>query len=449
MPRVISAERRAAGMSFAIRRAPHLLRALGNLLQRRQDVVLRIQWLFVVLYAFLLIAPVLLPAPPAQATVFNSLARFSEALFWGVWWPGVILVTLLFGQFWCGILCPDGTLTEFISRRGLGRKIPSWLRWAGWPLLGFALLTVYEHLTDAYHSSQATLLLVGGASLLAVLTGALIGRGKRVWCRYLCPLSSIFSLLSRCAILHFRVDRNAWDSANRPSRAPGTQTRAVDCPLLLDVRRLRSNEKCSMCGRCSGHRNAVELAIRQPGGEIAALGVGEGVARTWEALAIVFVLIGLCYSALHWRGGPWHAVLLASVVGTWPSWLAALLAILAPALIIGSSIALLLLLAGAGSLQRSLRLAYGLIPLAGIGLFLGSLEYSLVILERQGVHVAHLLPFLRATCLLPAFAWSVRLGWLQLRGELIPSLHRYGVMGIYLLAAALLAACYQLAFFAL
>lgn len=430
-------------MPCATRRVPNFVRALGDLLQRRQDVVRGIQWLFVALYAFLLIAPAALP-PAAPAGVFNNLARFSEALFWGIWWPGVILATLLFGQFWCGVLCPDGTLTEFASRRGLGRKIPPWLRWAGWPLLGFALLTLVEHLTDAYRSPRATLLLVGGASLLAVLTGALIGRGKRVWCRYLCPLSGVFSLLSRCAIFHFRVDRRVWDSAPRAARASHT----LDCPLLLDVRRLRSNEKCSMCGRCSGHRDAVRLAIRLPGHEIALLEAGQGEARRWEALAIVFVLIGLCYGALHWRGSPWHAVL-GALAGGWPGWVAALLAILAPALAIGCAVTLLLLLAGAGSLPRSVCLAYGLIPLAGIGLFLGSLEYSLAILAREGVPLAHLLPALRAVWLLPALLWSVSLGWLQLRAEEIPPLRRNGALTLYALAAVLLTACYQWAPFPL
>ncbi len=420
--------------------APPSLQALGDFLQRRQTLVLRIQWAFAALYAFLLIGPVVLPPPLAQAGVFDSLARFAEALFWGIWWPGVLLATLLFGQLWCGVLCPDGMLTEFASRHGKGAKIPAWLRWSGWPMLGFSLLIVYEHLTDAYRSPNATLALLGGASLLAIVTGTLVGRSKRVWCRYLCPLANVFSLLSRCAIFHFRVDREAWDSA---PRLPRSQARAVDCPLLLDVRRLRSNEKCNMCGRCSGHRNAVQLALRQPGGEIAALGAGQGEARRWEALVIAFVLIGLSFGALHWRGSPWHAALGVALQG-WTPWTSAALAILLPALLIGSGVALLLLLAGAGSLQRSVRLAYGLIPLAGIGLFVGSLEYSLGILAREGLALGHLLPTLRAAVLLPALIWSGALGWLQLRGEIIAPWCRHGALVIYLLTAALLGGCYQI-----
>lgn len=352
-------------------------RAFGDLLQRRRTAVACVQWAFVALYAVLLIGPVVLPAPAAQAGVFDSLARFSEAVLWGFWWPAVVLATLLFGQFWCGVLCPDGTLTEFASRRGRGARIPRWLRRPGWPMLGFALLMAYEHLAANYRSPLATLALLGGCTSLAIVCGALIGRGKRIWCRYLCPLATVFSLLSRCAMLHFRVDQQAWDSAPRRRAA------AVDCPLLLDVRRLSGNEKCNMCARCSGHLDAVALAPRGPCDEIAALGAGQGEARRWEALVIVFVLIGLSFGALHWRASPWHSALAAALPG-WPPTVVAGIALLLPALLVGGALALLLLAAGVGSQQRSVRLAYGLIPLAGVGLFVGSLEYSLAILARQG-----------------------------------------------------------------
>ena len=410
--------------------------AFGDFLQRQQAVVVRIQWAFAALYAGLLIGPAVLPPPAAQAGVFDSLARFSEAIFWGVWWPAVLLATLVFGQFWCGVLCPDGMLTEFSSRHGRGAKIPRWLRWPGWPMFGFALLICYEQLTDAYRSPLATLALLGGCSVAAIVCGALVGRGKRVWCRYLCPLANVFALLSRCAVLHFRIDHPAWDSA------PRRQSAAVDCPLLLDVRRLRSNEKCNMCARCSGHCDAVALALRGPGSEIVALGAGQGEARRWEALVIALVLVGLSFGAQHWRGSPWHAAISVALPG-WPPALVAATALLLPALWVGGSLALLLLLAGVGSLQRSVRLAYALIPLAGIGLFVGSLEYSLEILAREGVALGNWLPAIRASFLLPALAWSGVLGDRQLRCEAIGAWRRRGALAIYLPTVALLAACYQ------
>ncbi|THF65397.1 4Fe-4S binding protein [Pseudothauera rhizosphaerae] len=375
------------------------MQAAGDALRRRQDIVRAVQWGFVALYLFLLLAPLLRPLAPAHGALFARIAGWAEALFWGFWWPAVILGMMLFGQFWCGVLCPDGAVTEFASRHGRGLKIPPWMRRAALPLVLFALIVLYEHLSGARHSHGGTLLVLGTVSLAALLTGLLYGRGKRVWCRYLCPTASIFSMLARCAVLHFKVDRQAWDAAPRP--LPG----AVDCPLLLDVRRLRSNEKCSMCGRCSGHRDAVRLALRAPGHELATLGDDE--VRVWEAAGILFVLIGLFYGAMHWQGSVWHGWLSGLVTGV-P---AGLLAILGAAGALGGSIALLLLGAARGRGLPACKLAYALIPLGGAGLMLGAMEHSFAILQREGVALgAAQLYGLRAAVLALAAAWSGAIG---------------------------------------
>lgn len=372
---------------------------LGDTLQRRQDVIRRIQWLFVGVYYFLLIVPAILPQPASRADVFSSLAGWTEILFWSIWWPGVILGTMLFGQFWCGVFCPDGALTEKISQHGRGGKIPAWVRWPGWPLLAFSVVLVYEHLVNAYGSPRAILLSVGGASLLALICGYFFGHGKRIWCRYLCPASSLFSLLSRCAIFHFKVDREAWDAAPKPL------PRAVDCPLLLDVRRLRTNEKCSMCGRCSAHRNAVKLSSRWPGSEI--VGMDECDIRRPDAFAICVVLIGLCYGVIHGRNG---------LVGTqlqtvWgPGNNLTLAGLLLTALIL--SVVVASLLWGAGRFRRvvSCHLSYSLIPLAGCGLFLGSLGHGFQILAEANFAIDPWVFWIRLVFVLIGVVWSWRLG---------------------------------------
>ncbi|PWC40366.1 4Fe-4S binding protein [Azospirillum sp. TSO22-1] len=404
------------------------LQRFGDALHRRQDVVRRVQWAMVALYLVLLLLPPLLPAAP-DARALVTLARLAEALFWGVWWPGVILSTLLFGQFWCGLFCPDGAVTEAASRHGRALKVPAGLRWPGWPLLGFAALTLAGDLGGVQYDALGTLLVVGGSSAAALAVGALYGRGKRVWCRYLCPMAGLFSILARASALHFRVDRTAWDAAARPVPKP------VDCPLLLDVRRLTSNEKCNMCGRCSGHRNAVALAARPLGAEIATL--EEEEARGWEALGIAFVLVGLTWAGIHWRGSPWHGWLLTAIgpLGGWGDAAAALAAVLLPALTLGAATAALLLLAAGGRRIAAYRLAYGLIPLAGLGLFLGALEHSLAILQREGVEALAVLPWLRAAVLAAGVAWSARLG-----RPLAPSRASYAV---YLATLVLLALCHQ------
>lgn len=401
-------------------RAPRLL---GDFLRQRRFAIAAVQWVFVVLYLVLLIVPAGGAGDAPDTDMLRKLGKFAEVIFWGVWWPGVILSVMLFGQFWCGLFCPDGTLTEFISRHGKGRKIPVWLRLPALPLSIFAIITLFEYALEARYTPRGTLLAVGSTTVLAVVCGIFYGRGKRVWCRYACPMGGLFSLLARCAILHFRVDREVWDSAPRPVPKP------VECPVLLNVRHLSGSDKCNMCGRCSGHRNAVELAWRPPGEEIATL--CEGEARSWEAAGIVFVLIGLFYGALHWRHSSWHHALLVLEI---PPTLAAFAAILLPAVVLGSSTALLLAVVAGGKHLVATRLAYALIPLGGFGLFVGAMEHSLLILHDEGMDVAPLMPWLRVSVMLPAIAWSAHAGWGGIdRGVAARTCY---VFGIALLGAA-------------
>jgi polyferredoxin len=441
--------------------SPLRIKALGDALQRRQERIRQWQWAIVAVYLFLLIAPACLPEADPRAGVFDSLARFAEAVFWGVWWPGVILSMLVFGQFWCGLLCPDGTLTEFASRYGRGLKAPAWMRKPALPLLLFCLITFYEHLIDAFRSASAMLLIVGGTSLLSLCAGLIYGRGKRVWCRFVCPGASIFSLLARCAVLHFKVDRVKWDAAPRP--APS----GVDCPPLLDVRRLKSNEKCNMCGRCSGHRQAVALSWRLPGEEIASLEPDE--VRGWETAGILFVLIGLLYGVAHWPGSFWYWRVLAALqqwlgdAAFWQAeasrWLfshagaradlmgafAALLSIAGAALALGALTGAGLLLAAQGQKKLAGALAYALIPLAGIGLALGAVEHSLSILAHNGVDAWAMLPWLRLIGLLIGLCWSLSIARRLLCHWSGDTRRQALALPLFAAVACLLAAAYQFA----
>jgi hypothetical protein len=370
-------------------------------------VVRSVQWAVVTVYGLLLVVPVVLPEA--------GVGRVAEILFWGIWWPGVIASMMVVGQFWCGVFCPDGTVTEFISRRGKGLKAPEWLRWAWWPLVIYAVLTLFGDGFQAHRSAWGTLLVVGGMSVAGMATGAVYGRGKRVWCRYLCPVASVFSLLSRCSMLHFKVDRTRWEAAPRPVPKP------VDCPLLLDVRRLTSNEKCNMCGRCSSHRDAVELAWRRPGSEIE--GLRDDAVRPWDAVGICYVLVGLSQAGIHWHSS--------------------LVEILAVALALGSVVALLLIAAASGLRALAMRLAYGLIPLAGLGLMLGAAEHSMSLLAADGVDVQAALPWLRGGGVILGLVWSGRLGWVLTRGLALT--RRLSVVAGFAAALAVVAACIEFA----
>lgn len=284
-----------------------VLARLGDAMVRHQRGIVALQWVVIGFYAVMVALPAFLPVPPAGATLLNHLTLAAQFAFWGLWWPGVILATMLFGRIWCGVLCPEGALTEWASRRGRGAAIPRWIRWRGWPLLAFIATTVYGQLISVYEYPQAALLVLGGSTLAAVAIGLAYGRGKRVWCRYLCPVSGVFSLLARVAPVHFKVDKQAW--MDYPQR-----TIAINCPPLLSVQQMTGAAQCHACGRCSGHRNAVTLSVRSPAAEILSA-TPRDVERV-DAWLLMWGLCGVAMGGFRWTADPWF-VAVRQTVAAW------------------------------------------------------------------------------------------------------------------------------------
>lgn len=204
------------------------LKRLGDAMQRRQSIIMTIQWCVVLFYFSLLVIPAFMPIPDENAHIYNNLRLFAQFLFWGIWWPFVMLSTMLLGRVWCGVFCPEGMLTELVSRHGLGRAIPRWMRWSCWPFIAFVCTTIYGQLVSVYEYPEAALLVLGGSTVAAVIVGFIYGRGKRVWCRYLCPANGVFALLAKISPFHFAVDEAAW---KRHTERPAM----VDCAPLIDI----------------------------------------------------------------------------------------------------------------------------------------------------------------------------------------------------------------------
>jgi len=268
---------------------------IGLFLRRNRRPIIAIQWVIVVLYAAMVIIPAFLPLPPESAHIWDNLRLFAQFCFWGLWWPGVMIATVTMGRVWCGLFCPEGALSEWVSQYGRGKALPGWLKWTGWPFVAFVTTTVYGQLVSVYEYPQAALLVLGGSTVAAVVIGLLYGREKRIWCRYLCPASGVFAVLVKIAPLHYKVDRAAWD------RYEG-DFQPVNCAPLVDVRRMTSAGECHSCGRCAGQRDAVALSWRSPFSEVLDF---NNPAKTPDVLTLVYGVLGVATAAFQWTVSPW------------------------------------------------------------------------------------------------------------------------------------------------
>ena len=388
----------------------------GHWMQRHGALIRNVQWVVVLVYAVLILVPAFTPLPDDTAHIWSNLTVFAQFVFWGIWWPFVLLSMVMLGRVWCGVLCPEGALSEFASKFGRGRAIPRWMRWGGWPFVAFGLTTIYGQMVSVYQYPKAVLLVLGGSTVGAMVIGLLYGREKRVWCKYLCPVNGVFALLARLAPLRYRVDEQAWRRSYTQGEH-GHRVIPVNCAPLVPLRNMKGAAACHMCGRCSGHRDAIALVARSPAEEVVEL--GEQNANHWDTALILYGLLGIAIGAFHWTVSPlfvslkqWLATWLIDHDIMWPlntnapwflfthypeqndvfSWLDGSLVIgyiVGTGLVYGTAV-LAMLAIGARMLGpwRASRLhhfAQALIPLAGMGVFLGLSATTVSLLRAEHV----------------------------------------------------------------
>ena len=437
------------------------LAEFGHWLQRHGGVVRGVQWAVVAVYLVLVAVPAFLPLPDRTAHIWTNLTVFAQFAFWGVWWPFVLVSMVLVGRAWCGILCPEGTLTEFASRWSLGRAVPRWITWGGWPFLAFAGTTVYGQMVSVYGYPKPVLAVLGGSTAAAVAVGFVYGRNKRVWCRYLCPVNGVFAVLAKLAPVSFQVDRPAWAASDKPRNA------SFNCAPLVPVKTMRGAGACHMCGRCNGYRGAVRLARRSPAHEIVHVAGSEPSLD--QTVLILFGMMGLAAGAFQWSSSPWFVDakqwLATWLIGhgvTWPletslPWFVLtnypdhndvlslldgglLLAYIAAAtVVLGVGLSALVAVGtrmlGVWSWGRFHHLTQTLIPIAGCGVFLGLSALTVGFLRGEGFVVPHVAEA-RAALLVGASLWSARLAW-QVAGLSAGGLRQTGATACIAAAAAL------------
>jgi len=281
----------------------------------------------------------------------NALA--SHSLYRGLIWSLLILVpTLFLGRFFCGWICPMGTLQHFVgnmpseAKRGKERiEANRYKRWQtgkyvvliaglvaalfgsaaiGWldpfSLLvrsfGLSILPAFNAAARAaltpLETSQVAAIKTTGQTLHTILhytvldlrqphyaQGLVLGvlfiailalslRVTRLWCRAVCPLGALLGTVSRWSILGLSKDAAACDNCNRCL----LNCQGGDDPIGGAPWR---KSECLMCMNCVGScpRDSLKFKFFRPklgnGAEIAMPNLGRRRALTGVAAGAVIV----------------------------------------------------------------------------------------------------------------------------------------------------------------
>lgn len=210
-----------------------------------------------------------LPLVDPLAAVEVALAQRSLA---GDLWLGagiLMLVALLLGPIFCGWICPLGflmdltqSLRSFLQKHLLKkrRKWPNWRLPEGFRgavligTLAFALVAqvpIFQALSPIHMVARVLLFAVDASALVVLGLLVLEFVAPRIWCRSLCPLGAMYSILGRFARLRVRVD---------PERAGLIRCSRCDvaCPMGIRVmedytlagQNSISDPACTRCGAC-------------------------------------------------------------------------------------------------------------------------------------------------------------------------------------------------------
>lgn len=180
---------------------------------------------------------------------------------------GVFLITLVWGRFFCGFICSFGAMQDLLN--SIGKLIPfkvkvpekadKWLKLLKYAVLAFVAVGVwgfsvtgdtvwspwtvfgiYSSLSG--WSSLKYFLTLGGALLLLIIIGSLFI--ERFFCRYLCPLGALFSLVSR-----FRI----YSLNRKPEKCGNCKLCTSKCSMAIPLYKydeVRSGE-CINCMKCT------------------------------------------------------------------------------------------------------------------------------------------------------------------------------------------------------
>ena len=210
-------------------------------------------------------------------------ALTTHTLYWPLLWAlATILLTIIFGRFFCGWICPFGTLHHFVSYLGNRRKKTAqkiqlnkyrkaqcikyfililFLFMAAFPSLAVSLQTGFLDPIPLVTRSFNLLLLPiidraanlvsvtarfyeGAWRILAIfLTAVLLNIViPRFYCRFICPLGALFAIISRFAI--WRIGKTQSECSNcllcdkacEGACEPSGSIRISECVLCFNCR---------------------------------------------------------------------------------------------------------------------------------------------------------------------------------------------------------------------
>ena len=237
-------------------------------------------------------------------------ANFSIIFTWIVWWAALIVLLIPFaGRIWCA-MCPIPAPGEWLQHRAIipkGADKPLSLAVKKWPkrfkniwlqnisFLGVALFSAII-LTRPLATGLVLLAFIAVAIVLSLVYG------KRIFCRYVCPVGGFIGLYSMFAPLELRVKDQDVCRTHREKECIRGSEKGYGCPWLEYPGTMVRNTYCGLCTEClkTCPKDNIALNLR-PFGQDLLVTKGRGLDEAFKAF--IMLTCAVVYSVVML--GPW------------------------------------------------------------------------------------------------------------------------------------------------
>ncbi len=236
---------------------------------------------------------------------------FTTAVFWSIFWPFFMVITLpTLGNVFC-MVCPHGFVGKYLSKVGLKLRPPRWLANPYIGIVGsnilaywFVLYTFPQVLKNPFITAVFFLFF----TLLSFLFFFLF-RGM-AYCKYICPIGSVNTAFARVGSLWLSTYQEECKTCKKPDCA-------LACPYELNPSKFEqrnSMANCTLCMECAHACDAVKLEAKGLGNS---LYKEIKMPREWEVWVYI-LLVGVITFTMRFHHG-----LSRSGIGEYMPWVVA------------------------------------------------------------------------------------------------------------------------------
>ena len=247
---------------------------------------------------------------------------YTTALFWSLFWPFFLVVSMVtLGPVFCS-LCPHSFVGKWLNRRWARRTLPAWLRhhWIG---LGVLVISYWIPLYLWPGTLGTPWIAALYFLVLTILAWWMFARYRNMdYCRFICPIGTVTKAFGKVGFAQLNSDQSQCRSCRSFDCVKACQWRLK--PYLFEQK--NTMQDCTLCMDCAHACSAIQWNVTPPASQLWRA-AKEGRRMTVWVFLTLFIVITMTMRFHHALG---HSPLKADLPwvqmgqfleGVMPAWL--------------------------------------------------------------------------------------------------------------------------------